>query len=82
LHGRVHTAQLLGAVKAEFDLNDVHPVDHRTPLGHEQRGVAIEGFFEEGPSAAFPMGLHQCSLKRGVPPFGRRRSAPTGVIIM
>ena len=76
VHGRVHTTQLLEAIGPP-DLDDGRPVDPHAPLGHVQPFVAYEWFLEEGPSAALPMGLHQCRLKRGVPPFDRRRPAPT-----
>jgi hypothetical protein len=80
VHSRVHTTQLLGAGPGVPDLDDVRPIDLHRPLGHVQEVIAGEGFFEEGPSTTFPMGLHQCRLKRGDLPFGRRRPAPTVAI--
>jgi hypothetical protein len=82
VHGRVHTTQLLGTDMTESDLDDERPVDPHLPLGHVQSVVAFEGILEEGPSTAFLMGLQQCGLKRGVPPFGRRRPAPTDVFVI
>ncbi len=64
------------------DLDDQFPVEQHPPLGHVQRPTAYEGFLEEGPSAAFPMDLHQSGLKRAATPIGLCRLAITGVFFM
>ncbi len=75
VHGRVHTAQLLWG-PTESGLDNLRPINLYPPFGYTQPVATFEGFFEEGSTAMFPMGLHQCGLKRGIHQIGTRHPAP------
>jgi hypothetical protein len=71
---------VLGAAISVSDLDDKRPVDDDPALLHVQgEAVAYKRILDEGPSADFLMGLHQCSLKGGALQIGPIRFAPAAV---